>query len=136
MSDNDAPFSVNLIGEVSQEHWMGEFRCKTRLSHKDHLLKDKVRRELLGNDPNNAGPRAQSIAEIVSQLAIRITKAPPWWQDTENGLTLEDDNLLAKVYECALQVENEHYEELKKKAEEAKKELEKTADELQKETVK
>lgn len=136
MSTNDAPFSINIAGDVETDRYIGDFRTKVRLSHRDHLERDRIRRELLGADPVNASPRAASIAEIVSQLAVRITKAPPWWVDSDNGLSLSEDSVLAAVYDAAIKVERDAFEEIKKKAEQAKKELKEISDVVKTEETK
>jgi hypothetical protein len=45
---------MHVVGETLHRRdltWTGEFRAKKRLSHRDQLLKDQVRRELLGGQP-------------------------------------------------------------------------------------
>ena len=126
--NNTEPFTVSVIGDETQEKWFGTFKAKVRLSHRDHLIKDKVRRDLLGPDGNNASPRALNTAEVFSELAVRVVDAPAWWTDNDNGLGLQDDNVVGEVYKAAVKVATEAAENLKKQAEEAKKELQKSED--------
>lgn len=118
---NTDTFTISVIGETSQEKWYGSFTVKTRLSHKDRLEQDRIRRQYLGGDPVGASQRALTSAEIFSQCAVRITKCPPWWTDADNGTDLADDNVVAEVYNKALECESKLAEELKKKAEEVAK---------------
>lgn len=136
MDEHVTSFTVNLVGDTTQEQWTGVFKCKTRLSHRDHLTRDRVHRDLLG--PNverrveadgtvvtNVTPRAASIAEVFSQLAIRIVDAPSWWKEMDGGMGLSDDNVVSKVYEEAIKAESDVIQALKEKAKAAKKELDK-----------
>jgi len=129
IDDNSASFTVRIEGEVSFETWSGTFRAKTRLAHKDFLLKDRFRRELLGSTGGASTDRALTTAEIISDLHIRIVDSPKWWVESEGGLNLVDDRVLVKIHELAVQVEKDALEEKKKKAEEAKKEMRKDLDE-------
>jgi hypothetical protein len=116
-------FTVTITGETSGETWRGEFAAKPRLSHRDQLARDRIRRELLGPDGTNAVPRAHNQAEIFSQLAVRLTEAPKWWSEAGNGLDLDDDNIVAEVYSQVMRIEQEAFERVKKAAEDAKAEL-------------
>lgn len=118
MSDaNTAPFTIHETGDVSGETWTGEFMAKKWLSHRDHLRKDQVRRELLGGQAGAPTERALTTAMILSELAVRLVKAPSWWADTGNGLDLLDDNVIGIVYDAACKVETDAVEAKKSKAE-------------------
>jgi hypothetical protein len=114
---NDAPFTLHVVGETSDQTWNGEFRAKKWLSHRDQLLKDQVRRELLGGQTGVAGDRAITTATILSELRVRLTKFPDWWPTTGHGLDLADDNVIAKIYGEALAIEDAAIEAKKAKAE-------------------
>lgn len=116
-------FTVSVIGDTTGEKWYGMFKVKPRLSHRDQLQRDKVRRELLGADGSNASVRAKDQAEIFSQLAVRVVEAPSWWKDNGNGLDLVDDNVIADVYSAAVKAEVDALEETKKAGEQAVQEL-------------
>lgn len=113
---NDVPFSISLIGETSDEKWVGDFRAKRTLSHRDQLRRDQIRRELLGASGGPPTERAMSIAMVLSEVAVRITKAPKWWAEKAEGLDLVDDNVVAEVYDHVMRVEREAVEEKKAKA--------------------
>lgn len=117
-------FSISLIGNVTGEKWVGEFTTKLRLSHRDQLARDRISRELLGDTrPDFASPRAINQANIFSDLRVRLTQAPAWWKESAEGLDLEDDNVVAEVYNKALKFENDELLKLKENAEKAEKEL-------------
>lgn len=119
-------FTVSVTGEVTGQVWAGAFKVKTRMSHRDHMTQDRLRREYLG-PLEGASPRAAASAEIFSQLAVRIVDAPSWWADNGAGLDLADDNVVSQVYEAAMKAEREAIEALKKAGEAAREELKKTA---------
>lgn len=125
MADNDAPFSISVIGDSTDEKWVGDFRAKKRLSHRDHLRKDQIRRELLGSAPGTPTDRALSTAMILSELAVRLTKAPKWWTEAAEGQDLQDDNVIGAAFDEAMRIEREAVEAKKKKAAEAQEELRK-----------
>lgn len=114
---NDAPFTLHVVGETTDLTWKGEFRAKKRLSHRDQLLKDQVRRELLGGQAGQPTERALSTSMILSELRVRLTKFPAWWTETGLGLDLDDDNVIGEMYDKALSIEQEAIDAKKKKAE-------------------
>lgn len=122
------PFTISVTGDTTNEKWVGTFKCKPRLSHRDQLTKDRIRRELLGPDANNASTRALNQSEIFAQLAVRLSESPSWWKDNGNGLDLADDNVVAEVFEACLRVEKESVEALTKDGEAAKAELQKISE--------
>lgn len=122
---NEASFTISVIGEVTGEKWLGIFKVKVRLSHRDYIAKDKIRREFLGPHPEGASERAVTSAEILSQLAVRIIEAPAWWAASNNGLDLNDDAVILEIYNAAIKAETDTAEALKKKAAEAEAELKK-----------
>lgn len=125
MAFNSEPinFTISVDGEVTGEKYRGEFKAKPRLSHRDQMQRDRVRRELLGGDAQFADQKTLYQAEIFSQLAVRIIKAPSWWTDSNGGLDLEDDAVIAQVYKQAMKLEEEALAALKKEADAAKADL-------------
>ena len=124
---NSIAFSIKITGDSTGEIWTGDFRAKKRLSHRDNLKKDAVRRELLGAQPGTPTDRALSTAMILSELSVRLLKAPKWWTEKGEGMDLEDDNIIGTVFDEAMKVEREAQEALKKKAADAQAELRKEA---------
>jgi len=119
----EASFSVNVTGETTGEVFPGVFKVKTRLSHRDALNRDQIRRSLLGPNPAGASPRAESIADIFSELGVRIVDAPSWWVNSDGGMELSDDAVVAEVYKQAMAAAQVANDELKAKGEAAKKDL-------------
>lgn len=121
---SDVQFTVSVIGETTGEKWYGQFKTKTRLSHRDQFRRDQIRRDLLGPNPEGASPRAENAAEVFSEIALHLVEAPSWWKNADNGLSLEDDNVVAEVFNEIMKAKAEAQAALAKKAEDAKKALE------------
>lgn len=116
-------FLVSVKGEVTGETWAGQFRVKTRLSHRDHLESDRVRRELIGKAGGTPDDGIEAISRIFSQLAVRVVESPAWWTDQGNGLDMADENVALDVYQQAMKAERETIEAVRKAAEGAVAEL-------------
>ena len=121
----DQAFTISVVGEVSGETFRGEFRALKFLTHRQQLLLDQKRRELLGGNAEFSSQRARNQAEIFSQLFVRLSEAPKWWLESGNGMDLVDDNIMVEVFNAAMKVEEEAVSSVKKKAEDAKEALKK-----------
>ncbi len=124
---NEAEFAVNETGEFTGNQYPGTFKIKLRLSHRDRLRLDQMRRELLGPSPDGQPPliEAANTAEIFSYLWTRIISAPSWWVNAGNGIDLEDNKVVSVVYAKTVEKVNEAIEALNKKGDEAKEDLKK-----------
>ncbi len=116
-------FTIDVNGENTGENFRGKFQVKTRLSHNDHLRRDRVRRALLGDVQGAPDLRAESCAEVFSQLAVRLLDAPDWWNRADNGQELFDDAPVKAVYDRAIKAEFDEVKRATDKGEEAKKDL-------------
>lgn len=124
MANTDAvSFTISVEGENSKELFRGEFKAKSRLTHREQMRRDQIRRELLGGDPKFADSRAINQAEIFSQLSVRIVKAPNWWVDAQGGLDLTDDSVIVEIYTKVMRLEADALAAIQKQGEEAKKDL-------------
>lgn len=95
-------FTVTVKGETTGRSFEGLFEAKTKLSHRDVIKEDEIRRNILGVNPNDASPYAASIAGAVAYLAVRLTRSPDWFKASNNGLDLEDENVLVAVNNSAV----------------------------------
>lgn len=120
---NIVSFDVKCKGDETEKDYEGLFKVKTKLSIKERLKEDEIRRSLLGVDSQNAGNEAVLIASAVAYLAVRLVETPDWWKASEGGLKLEDSNVLAVVNNNAMAEIAKEYQKLAKKAEEAQVEL-------------
>lgn len=122
MLNDPISFTVNVTGANTGEEYKGVFKAKPRLTHRDALRRDQLRRELLGTG-ENAGVAAVNIADIFSKIWVHVTDAPSWWKDAGSGLDLTDEEPIVEVYEAVVKMEKEAIEAVKKQAESAQKEL-------------
>lgn len=123
---NSANFTISVLGDKTNTTWAGEFSCKPLLSHRDELVRDSRKRELLGAvNPQFADPRALNQADVFAELFVRLTKAPSFWVESGNGLDLLDDNVVAAIYREVMRLEKEAFDAIKKQAETAKADLRK-----------
>ena len=120
---NVEKFSIDIEGEISGKTWKGMFATKIRLSHRDQLKQDELRRDLLGAKPEHASPRAQNAAEVFSFVLAHLTESPQWWSMNGNGLDLEDDNVVGEIYGKIVEIKLKAQEKLKADAEGAKADL-------------
>ena len=127
MAQNGVEFSVNVTGETTGETFVGKFKAKQRLSHRDKLYRDERRRALLGTKSDEAPEWVQKYAEVFSQLDVRLIEAPSWWKDSAAGLDLEDDNVIVEVYKSAMKVEEDYLVQRNAETDKAKAEVEKIA---------
>jgi phenylalanyl-tRNA synthetase beta subunit len=95
-------FTVNVTGDTSEQKFEGLFEVKTKLSHREVLKEDEIRRSVLGVNPADAGSYAGSIATAISFLSVRVTRSPDWFKASSNGLDLEDENILVEVNNAAM----------------------------------
>lgn len=125
-SKYESSFTVSVTGDESGEKWNGVFKVKTRLSHRDALVRDQLLRDFIGKQPGEPSQLARDLATIFSELGARVLDAPSWWTSAGNGLDLEDTNVILEVYSKAIEAEKAAKEELKGKAEESKASLKKS----------
>jgi hypothetical protein len=95
-------FTVTVKGDTSETNFTGLFEVKTKLSHREVLKEDEVKRNVLGTNPGDASGYASSIAGAISFLTVRLTKSPDWFKESGNGLDLEDENVLVEINNAAM----------------------------------
>jgi len=102
----------------------GRFKIKTRLSNRDSLKLDEIRRSLLGDRSDMAAEGVNGLATVLSKIWVHTIDSPSWWQSAGNGLDFEDQGPIMDVFEAVVEAERQYSQELAKKAEEARKLLE------------
>lgn len=113
----DKPFSIHVEGDATGKTWTGDFRAKIRLSRRDIITRDRIRREMLGSAGGTPDQHASDLALAYAELKVRITDAPPWFVESDFGLDMEDESPMAHVYQKALKVQTEEIERKLKDAE-------------------
>lgn len=123
MASNSFDFSIDVVGDSTGDKFPGDFSAKQRLSHRDQLQKDILKRGLLGENAQFAAGDAVARAEMFAHLSTSLTKTPIFWREAGNGLDLFDDNVVLAVYEAVIKEQARVVEDLKKKGEDAKEAL-------------
>lgn len=119
MANISVEFSVNVTGETSGETFRGTFKAKPRLSHRDTLLQDQMRRDLLGPKAEAAGQVAVANSLVFSKVWAHLTDAPSWWRDAGNGVDLFDESPVVAVYDNIVRIEKEAMDAVRKAGEKA-----------------
>lgn len=125
---NTVKFTVDVKGEISGRQFQGVFETKVKLSHREALKEDEVRRTILGTNPGDASEFARQLAGALAYLAVRIIDAPTWWRQSNNGLDLEDSNVLVAVNNACIGAVGDEIEAHLKAAESAAVELKKSTE--------
>jgi hypothetical protein len=120
-------FSISERGESTGETFNWSFTAKRRLSIRDRITKDSIRRQLVGERPETAEPATIMRAEMLAQLQVSLTVSPKAWRDAGNGLDLFDDNVIIAVYEKVMEEQNKAVEQAEKAGDDAKEKLRKVA---------
>lgn len=115
MAVDDVGFSINIVGETTQERWIGKFRALRRLSFRQQMTKDKLKREYLGDLAQYASSRAIEQAVVFADLAVSLTAMPDWWVSSGHGQELSDDNLIEAIWTEVAKIQGTLKEEDKKK---------------------
>lgn len=112
-------FTIDEVGEASGKSFKWAFSAKKRLTVRERISQDQIRRNIIGERPQDAQPLTVLRAEMVAHLSVSITDSPKAWKDSNGGLDLCDDNILLKIYD---EVINGQEAALKEKVEEVKEE--------------
>jgi hypothetical protein len=120
---NTLSFVVDVPGQLTKRRYEGVFELKTRLSTREKLREDELRRSILGGSPQHADPDMADTARALAYLTVRVIKGPAWWAELNGLLDCEDDNVLVAVNNAAVEAFQEATEKMNKKAEDAKRAL-------------
>lgn len=118
--------NVNVKGETSGNTYTGIFTAKTKLSYREIIAKDAMRRQILGPDPKNALADVWEHASLSSYLQVHLIDAPDWWKQSNGGLdgvVGTDLNVLTTVFNAVAAKIEEEIKAHAKDAEDAQKQL-------------
>lgn len=113
--EGTAEFQVRLVGDVTQQTYLGKFKVISVMDPFQMLSAGKRYRELLGVNPAFASETELNLAFSLAQLEYRIIEAPPFW----NNGRLKDLNVIMSVFDLAVQAEETYRIEQKKRVEES-----------------
>jgi hypothetical protein len=119
-NSNEETFTINVTGLKTGENYAGKFRVYRWLSFGQELQRDNLRRQLLGPAAGTPSDGVVNVADILSDLGVRIIEGPSWWMESQGGTTILDAEVVSELWKQVMAVPNKAMEELKKKAESAK----------------
>ena len=123
IDSNEDSFTIDVNGSKTGKNYAGTFNCKLFLSFNDELTRDNLRRFLLGPSAGEPTVRVANMADLLSEVGVRVTDGPSWFLDSGRGQNLFDDEPLAEIYKKCIEASEKPLKEMQKKAEEAKKNL-------------
>jgi hypothetical protein len=112
---NERTFCFSVKGEVTQQSFDGEFTviCIPNMTQKRAI---EIERSRLSADLSNPTANLFSLAMMLANLRVRILNAPGWWNDSNGGGNLKDDNVLLSLFEEVMRQEDAWREEVRKQA--------------------
>ena len=120
MANNTDTFIMNVTGAKTGINYAGKFTVKVWLSFGDELQKDNLRRSLLGPAAGTPADGVVNVADILSDLGVRIIEGPSWWTESQGGTTVLDSEAISELWKKTMDVPTKAMEALKKTAEVAK----------------
>ena len=113
---NEATFSISVIGETTQEQFIGDFICVCipTIAQRNSISREEIR--IIG-DASIAPPELQIRGIWLAALRVQIIDGPTWWKESNYGHSLLDDNVLKEIHENTVKAGEQWRAEIKKKAE-------------------
>jgi len=106
---SEAKFTINVLGKVTKESYIGKFKVKCILSPLEEIEADKVYRDLLGNNYHLSNENIKQKAFALAQLKVRIIESPPFWEnDYIGGGHISDSNVVLEVLELAVEAQEKY----------------------------
>jgi hypothetical protein len=118
IKDNDVAFTIKVADPTMPEPWYGEFRTYKRLTHRQILERDRLRREYLGKGHSEAPDSEQNRAYILAHLAVSVMKSPTWWAESNQGLDLVGDAVIMELWKKITGIQEETIKEDQKRLDE------------------
>jgi hypothetical protein len=112
---NERTFHFSEKGETTQQMFEGEFTviCIPNMLQKRAI---EIERSRLSADLGNPTANLFSLAMMLGNLRVRILNAPGWWNDSNGGGNLKDDNVLLSLFEHVMRQEEGWREDVRKQA--------------------
>lgn len=104
-------FDFEEKGEITGKKYDGQFLVKSLLNFGDkHQL--ELQKTLLQADTRAPTPGLRGIAQIIAELGVRVVNAPTWWEQSNGGRSIVDENVVLALYDKVLEQEDEWKKEL------------------------
>lgn len=124
INESIATFGINVIGERSNNTYMGRFKVKCLLAPTEEISADKLYRDLLGNNSHLAQERVRQLAFALSQLQYRIIESPEFWVNSNiGGGHITDENVILDVLDKAVEAQESYLAQKKQELKERQEKL-------------
>ncbi len=109
---NEKTFEFSHIGATTGNKYDGKFtvKCVLNMFDKREIELEKSRLQADVANPTNL---LSSLSHILSNLRIRITKAPTWWEQSLGGFDLMDEDVVIALFDRVMEQEDAWHQELK-----------------------
>lgn len=118
MNRKTAEFTVTIPVD-GDEPLRGKFKINIKLSYREILQMDAMRRQLLGTLSGEADGMASLIASAVAKIRTHAVETPSWWKEAGNGIEFDDMNIVLTVLAEIQKLEQDHLAEIQKAADKA-----------------
>lgn len=102
---------IEVVGEVTKKKFIGEFTVKIP-RRKEQCLIDKHRAFLNGPGAENLESATLKFHHMISYLRYVVVDSPKWWQESDLGYELYDENVVQALYDKVLEFEVEWLKEV------------------------
>ena len=101
---NEVSFVFDCVGEVTGKKYDGDFTvmCVLNMFQKRAYEVEKTR---IQSDQANPSMGLMGIGEVLANLRVRIIKSPNWWDDSNGGYDILDENMLVVLYDKVMEQE-------------------------------
>lgn len=120
---NEETFEFKEVGDTTGHVYEGKFTvmCVLNMAGKHSLELEKTR---LMADYANPSRGLAGIAISLATVRAKILDAPSWWDNSDGGSLIIDENVVLALYDKCNQVEANWRKQLREQAETAKAESE------------
>lgn len=114
LPSKEKTFTFEHTGETTGKKYDGQFTvlCVLNVGQKHAMALEKTR--LMGNYANPTDDLA-GFAVILANLRAKIVSAPEWWNQSNGGAVIDDEDTLVVLYRKITEAEIEWKETLKTK---------------------
>jgi hypothetical protein len=117
----DHTFTIDLIGDETGKKYQGKFTIKNVLNIGEKVqLEREISRFL--SDYQNPTDNLKILATAIANIKMHIISYPDFWNIDEDGLDIEDNNLIFHIFEKIMETKQKRYEEISKAASKANEE--------------
>jgi hypothetical protein len=117
----ETTFTLDVKGADTGQSYQGTFTYKRpNIGAKSKIAKLATR---LNEDLANLDPDMKFVHQILAELRFTIVNSPEWWQKSDFGLELFDENVIFEIYKNCVSFEREWTDKVWGKQEDKKAEI-------------